>query len=321
MKTLTILVAGLAAAGTVRATAQDLQRDAFHRAEQAHAAAAELAAIALPHAHCTPDWEHVAREAVSADKAAETVIAALMACDFCTARDVADQLNDIADDLQDDIDELEPAARPSPGRFGRQELRRMAQIADVLEEVSGDLRRDTRQLDKNQVDVRRIGPGRVYTSPVPVAPPVTTYPAVPGRMPRGYEPIPYAVPPRNFSIEGEFYGEGHPTESPGPAYRGDGSFNGSPSPGVLGPSLNSPPADVFGPTPTPVPHESAPSARDSYYGVSPTAGTEPQPLPPGLSKKSKVPPGHSQKIQQRPQNNGPTLLAPSAELGSSTSKR
>ncbi|MGC1276348.1 MAG: hypothetical protein WBC44_21815 [Planctomycetaceae bacterium] len=321
MKTLTILVAGLAAAGTVRATAQDLQRDAFHRAEQAHAAAAELAAIALPHAHCTPDWDHVAREAVAADKATEAVLAALAACDFCTARDVADRLNDIADDLQDDVEDLEPAVAPFPGRFGRQELRRMEQIADVLEEISGDLRRDTRRLDERQVDVRRVGPPPVYTSPVPVAPPLTTYPAVPGRMPRGYETIPYAAPPRNFGAEGDFYGKGYPAGSPGPAYRGNVPINGSPSPGALGPSLNSPPSDAFGPTLTPVPHESAPSARGSYYGVSPTAGTEPQPLPPGLSRKSKVPPGHSQKIQQRPQSNGPALLGPSAEHSSSTSQR
>ena len=103
MKTLTILVAGLATAAAAGASAQDLRTVALQRAEQAHAAAAELAAMTLPHAHCSPAWDHVSRGAVAADTEAEAVLAALSACDFCAAYECAEKLNDIADHLQDDL--------------------------------------------------------------------------------------------------------------------------------------------------------------------------------------------------------------------------
>ncbi|HEX6985930.1 MAG TPA: hypothetical protein VF170_11165 [Planctomycetaceae bacterium] len=290
MKAFTILVVGLAVGWAVPVSAHEFQGDAFHRAELAHALAAELASLTLPHSRCTAAWSRIARRAVEADTAAEAVIAGLTTGDFCSARDAADHLKALADDLQDDAEELDPVLTPFAGGPCRDDVRRVEHLADELEDVAGDLHRDVRRLDEARFVGRPVGRPFCGT-PVPVCPSAPAYDVLPGRPARPYDGGYYGIPSRGYDS--------------GNGYRYDGA---------LGPSLTVPPSDMFGPVPTEVPGGTTPVPDGgSYRGYAPAAEADARPLPPGLAKK-KLPPGHAKKAERR-QPAGPALLPPSASLG------
>lgn len=316
MKTFAMLAAGVAAMGTVAATAQSRYHEAMHEAGRAHAAAAELVALTAPHAHCTPAWERVSRQAIAADNMAATVEAALAAGDFHTARDVAKRLSKLADDLEDDVEDLEPVATPFGRRQAHQELRRLESIAEALDDVSSDLRRTTRRLDRKHDSIRPAGPPVTLPGMLPAGPPRMNHPFPPTPSPySAYETFPAPggyQSPHPDQWERSYYGPGgHQINAPGgptpvrpaPADSVRPSVPGTNPAGDLGPSLQTPPTDAF---------RSVPSSSSEYYGVSPASGSEPQPLPPTLPNESTVPQGSSRKIQQWQPGNGPALLAPSA---------
>lgn len=276
MKTLTILLIGVAATITQPAMAnhrQSLQGPA----QQAQLLAAHLAAATTPYAPYNASWARAARRAVETNHATESLAAALAMGDYCTARDVAERLKDLADDLEDSIEDL----RPLPGGPCDHDIHSLEEIADDLDKLAGLLRRETRRLDVQQVVIAPpIAPICAPVTPPCVGPPVNDYhydygANYPQPRQRGdvFPSRPYPVTPYHS------FGTGVPTPSTdiyGRDFSGTGSRN-----------------------------------HNNEYAWPNNSGSVPS--HPGLGNPSTFPPGQLKKID--PSQFGPMFPGASRQLG------
>lgn len=256
MKTFTILVVGVAAAGlTMPAAACDPRTRAM--AEEAHALAAELVNVSQPYASSNAVWACLNRNAVRADLAAEAVLAGLDCGDYCAARDAAEQLHALAEDMEDDAEDLDfhSGRWRGPHRHAHSGL---APLAARFDDVVSDLCRAVRRLDEQADAGPAPGGGFLYDSSGSYGPSVPK--AGPGTIP----PAP-----------GTIYEDSWPRRTPG-------GFSGSYNNGSFSRNVPTPPARTYGPAPAIDPSAGPllPGAYGNGYGPSAR-----RTLPPGQAKK------------------------------------
>lgn len=173
MKTLVILLIGFTAMAARPATAGEPSH-AYRASQQAHALAAYLLNATTPYAPYNAAWNRAARRAMETNLTAEAVLAALAAGDFCAAHDAADRLKDLTDDLQDAVEDL---GLFSGCHLCRDDIRQLECVADELDDLAGDLRRETKRLDQ-----------REYVLTPPIAPICPAPPAPCGIVPYSSSP-------------------------------------------------------------------------------------------------------------------------------------